>query len=88
MQGTRACGQGKKKLPPLRIKRLKFLLPIRSISGCSRTHLISVARLETKEGMYASMAKAKDLGADSQMFLYEEPEQSNMYLPGRASASI
>ena len=46
---------------------MKFLLPSRSISGCSGTHLIPAARIETKEGMYFSALQqtAEDFGVDS-----------------------
>ena len=40
-----------KKTPPLRTKRLKSSLSAWCISGCCGTHLITVARIESKERM-------------------------------------
>ena len=45
------CKQWMKKLPPLQVRRLKFLLLTQSISGCCGSHLIRVARTEAREGM-------------------------------------
>ena len=36
------CRQWKKKLLPLRIKRVNFVLPSWSVGGCCRIHLITV----------------------------------------------
>ena len=65
--GGISTGAKWKKLPSLRIKRVKFLLPSRSISGCSGTHLNPAAKTETKEGMYFSALPqiAEDFGVDS-----------------------
>ena len=51
--GILTSGQWKK-LPPLKVKRLKFSRPNRSVSGCWATHLIPVARREKKRWVSAT----------------------------------
>ena len=50
----------KKKLPPVRIKRWKFLLPSRRASAAAA--LIRVAQIETKEGICVSVADCQRFG--------------------------